>query len=115
MTALPVISNHDLLERNVFESLSTTYFVQGTGIPRPEASWYKNGTPLTASDHIVITEEGDTYRLEIKDLTMADGGVYKCKISNRLGEASKEAKLDLTCKNVKNDSYLQLSVEKPSR
>jgi len=107
----------------VFESLSTTYFVQATGIPRPTATWIKDGVALSASDRVVITEEGDTYRLEVKDLVMADSGVYKCKITNRLGEVSQEAKLDLTGKHLflsicifqLNASRMSLGVKHPRR
>lgn len=94
--ALPVITNHDLVERNVFESLSTSYFVQASGIPRPDATWTRDGVELKASDRVIISDDGDTYRLEVKDLVIADGGLYQCKISNRLGAVTQEAKLNLT-------------------
>lgn len=100
--AFPQISNHDLEQRNVFESLSTSYFVDATGIPRPTATWYKDGQVLTSSDRVKISDEGETYRLELLDLVMDDAGVYKCKISNRLGEKSQEAKLELTSEYLLN-------------
>ena len=73
--------------------------MEATGIPRPAATWYKDGKELKASDKIKITDEGETYRLELLDLVMDDGGVYSVKISNRLGEKSQQAKLELTSKN----------------
>lgn len=83
-------------KRNIFESLSTSYFVDATGIPRPTATWYKDGVELKESDRVKISDEGETYRLELLNLVMDDAGIYKVKIANRLGEKTQEAKLELT-------------------
>jgi hypothetical protein len=39
-SAVPQINGTDMDDRKVYESLSTTYEVQASGIPRPEAKWW---------------------------------------------------------------------------
>jgi hypothetical protein len=38
-SAIPQIIGTDMDDREVYESLSTVYEVQASGIPRPEAKW----------------------------------------------------------------------------
>jgi len=59
----------------------------------------KDGKAIKGDDHIVITSEGKVYKLEIAELVMEDAGVYKCTISNRLGEKSQETKFDTISQN----------------
>ncbi|KAG8233551.1 hypothetical protein J437_LFUL013763 [Ladona fulva] len=59
----------------------------------------KDGQVLKASDRIIISDSGEDYKLEIKDSLMADEGVYKCTISNRMGEKSVECNLKLISVN----------------
>ncbi|XP_063239264.1 obscurin-like [Bacillus rossius redtenbacheri] len=92
----PEILSSDMEDRMIYESLGTTYEVKATGVPRPEAKWFKDGEPLKSLDHVKLCDSGDNYRLELKDATLADAGVYKCVVANRLGEKSQEAKLSLS-------------------
>lgn len=45
-----------------------------------------------------MSEDGDKYKLEIVDLKACDGGVYEAKLTNRIGEASKQATLIVSSK-----------------
>ena len=59
---------------------------------------YHDGSEITSSDRIKISDSGESYKLELKNVLMTDAGVYKVKISNRLGEKTHEAKVSLICK-----------------
>ncbi|XP_066993446.2 obscurin isoform X3 [Anabrus simplex] len=97
--AVPEILGSKMEDRTTYESLSTVYEVRASGIPRPEAKWYKDGEEIKSSGRMKISDSGDTYKLEISDLQGSDAGVYKCKIINRLGEKSQESKLSLKSVN----------------
>ncbi|KAJ8872079.1 hypothetical protein PR048_025680 [Dryococelus australis] len=96
VNTFPEIMSSDMEDRTIYESLGTIYEVKATGIPRPEAKWFKDGEQLKSSDHVKLSDTGDSYTLELKDAGLSDAGVYKCVIANRLGEKSKEAKLSLS-------------------
>lgn len=58
---------------------------------------YHDGAEITSSDHMKLSDSGESYKLELKDAQLSDTGTYKCKIFNRLGEKTHEAKLSLIC------------------
>nr|XP_049692291.1 obscurin isoform X2 [Helicoverpa armigera] len=68
------------------------------GIPFPDITWYKDGVPLRHSDKYNIKRDGDACCLYVRDLVAGDAGRYKCVASNREGEASCEAKLEVVDK-----------------
>ncbi|XP_075991763.1 obscurin isoform X5 [Anticarsia gemmatalis] len=68
------------------------------GIPSPDITWYKNGSPLRHSDKYTLKRDGDACCLYVRDLTPGDAGVYKCLAKNREGEASCEANLEVVDK-----------------
>ncbi|XP_073415578.1 hemicentin-2 isoform X1 [Dendrobates tinctorius] len=47
--------------------------------------WYKNGQPLNEGSGISIQNSGQ--RLQIRDVTASDKGLYTCKMSNVAGDA----------------------------
>ncbi|XP_049802568.1 obscurin isoform X4 [Schistocerca nitens] len=77
------------------EDDTITFEVKVQGDPKPDVKWYKDGEELKSSNRITISEDGDTYKLELKDAQTSDAGVYKVKVTNRLGEKTQEAKLSL--------------------
>ncbi|XP_049949485.1 obscurin isoform X3 [Schistocerca serialis cubense] len=91
----PEINSSNLEDREIYESLGTVFEVKASGIPKPDVKWYKDGEELKSSNRITISEDGDTYKLELKDAQTSDAGVYKVKVTNRLGEKTQEAKLSL--------------------
>ncbi|XP_049949483.1 obscurin isoform X1 [Schistocerca serialis cubense] len=93
--APPEINSSNLEDREIYESLGTVFEVKASGIPKPDVKWYKDGEELKSSNRITISEDGDTYKLELKDAQTSDAGVYKVKVTNRLGEKTQEAKLSL--------------------
>ncbi len=51
-------------------------------------NWYHNGTPLEMGSRVKAQFEFGSSTLEISDLSARDRGVYTCKASNLLGEAT---------------------------
>jgi hypothetical protein len=74
-------------------SLNLYCFLQLSDVHR-----YHDGAEITSSEHVKLSESGESYKLELQDAHLSDCGVYKCKIVNRLGEKTHEAKLSLICK-----------------
>ncbi|XP_026492682.2 obscurin isoform X6 [Vanessa tameamea] len=68
------------------------------GLPAPDITWYKNGTPLKASDKYSIKRDGDACCLYVRDITQDDAGQYKCVAKNKEGEDSCEAVLEVVDK-----------------
>ncbi|XP_046395310.1 obscurin isoform X4 [Ischnura elegans] len=95
----PEIISSNVTDSSAYESLSKVYEVKASGAPRPEAKWYKDGAELKPSKKIIMSDSGEDYKLEIKDLAMSDDGEYKCVVSNRLGEKSVQAKLRMISVN----------------
>jgi Immunoglobulin I-set domain. len=58
---------------------------------------YHDGIEITSTDRVKLSDSGESYKLELKDAHLSDAGTYKCKIINRLGEKTHEAKLSLIC------------------
>ena len=80
-----------------------------TGNPTPILTWYKDGTELTSSNGLIITNTTNGRYAQriliISSLTEADEGVYKCIATNTLpnGPATQSSSFELDvigCKNV---------------
>ncbi|XP_076165903.1 obscurin isoform X4 [Ptiloglossa arizonensis] len=65
-----------------------------SGVPQPDIAWYFNDKPiLKDDDKYKIKRDGDACCLYVKDCTYDDAGAYKCKATNRSGEAECVANL----------------------
>ena len=57
---------------------------------------YKDGVPLKPSQgETSFNEKDGTLKLKINSLKPENAGVYSVKVSNKLGEASQEAKVEV--------------------
>ncbi|TKS74334.1 Hemicentin-1 Fibulin-6 [Collichthys lucidus] len=74
-------------------SQSTSLVCDVVGSPTPVITWYKDGTPVVASNSIQILDMGKTLRL-LKAAT-ADAGSYSCKAINIAGSTEKDFFLDI--------------------
>ncbi|XP_059058380.1 obscurin, partial [Achroia grisella] len=72
-----------------------------SGIPSPEISWYKDGVALQPGDKYHVRRDGDACCLYVRDVTLGDAGRYRCRASNREGEATCEATLEVVDKIAK--------------
>lgn len=56
------------------------------GIPTPEVIWYKDGDLLSPNTNQYISTHDDGRRLEVTATSVADSGVYQCRVHNDAGE-----------------------------
>lgn len=82
------------------ESLDVTYIVKGFANPPPVATWMIDDKEIKPNSNLKMktSQNGEEFRLEIKKLDMKDTGVYKCILSNPLGDTKQQAILDVTRK-----------------
>ncbi len=67
------------------------------GYPRPNIKWSKDGQPITAGDrHKFVYPDNESVALLISKVCGEDVGTYKVTLSNDLGEACTEGKLQLS-------------------
>ncbi|XP_027560313.1 hemicentin-1 isoform X2 [Neopelma chrysocephalum] len=63
---------------------SLTLECEAQAVPAAAISWYKDGQPVKADDHVLIQASGQT--LHIKEAQVSDTGRYTCLASNIAGE-----------------------------
>lgn len=85
--------NSDLEDRKIFETQSTTFEIHATGVPKPEAKWFKDGKPIKMTDRLKWSSNGDFFKLVLTNAQLDDAGVYTCKLTNKLGEKTVEGTL----------------------
>ncbi|XP_056893820.1 hemicentin-1 isoform X2 [Takifugu flavidus] len=74
-------------------SQSTSLVCDVTGSPTPVITWYKEETPVVASDNIQILDMGKTLRLLRADTS--DAGSYSCQAINIAGSSEKDFFVDV--------------------
>uniref|UniRef100_A0A8C3YS51 Obscurin n=1 Tax=Catagonus wagneri TaxID=51154 RepID=A0A8C3YS51_9CETA len=67
--------------------------VKVKGYPTPRVYWFKDGQPLSASEHIRVADRKTLHTLEIIPVTSQDAGEYSAYISNTVGAAYSSARL----------------------
>ncbi|KAK2908097.1 hemicentin-1 isoform X2 [Channa argus] len=78
---------------SVVLSQPTSLVCDVKGTPTPVITWYKEGTPVVASDSVQILNMGKTLRL--LKATTGDAGSYSCKAINIAGSTDKDFFLDV--------------------
>lgn len=68
------------------------------GNPLPTVQWYKNETNIDNSPDYVITYNNGEACLSFEEVFLDDRAIYICKATNRLGQVSTSAVLDVACK-----------------
>lgn len=76
-------------------ALDAKFPIKISGIPAPELTWYKNGSPLKETDRIKFKRDGETGHLVIKNCEPDDSGAYKCVAKNREGEDVTSAQFEV--------------------
>ena len=77
----------------VIEGLTAKFEAVVDGIPFPEVSWSKDGSPLSSNDNVSFERKDNSVSCTIMMTNRTDFGAYKVKCSNELGEVESEAKL----------------------
>ena len=93
--ASPIIVSSTLDDRDIFETQSTQYEIHASGLPRPEAKWYKDGKPLKISKRITYSNVGEVFTLNITKALQDDSGLFTVVFTNKLGEKSLEGFLNV--------------------
>lgn len=65
------------------------------GHPTPWVTWDKNGTIVTPSTRISISERDDLRVLEIAEVTVEDAGLYRVTLENDVGRIEATARLEV--------------------
>jgi Immunoglobulin I-set domain len=76
---------------------------QLVGSPKPEVTWFRGETQLTENDRTTfsvkeVAPAKYAVSLEIDDVVETDGGLYKVKARNKLGEVSASISLNFSRK-----------------
>lgn len=91
---MPEILSSDIKDHTVYESLPISYEVQARGIPEPEARWLIEGKTIKEEPgRVKITQDGEKYKLSIKEVKLEDMGEIKVIVKNKEGEAVETAQL----------------------
>uniref|UniRef100_A0A8C2U641 Ig-like domain-containing protein n=1 Tax=Coturnix japonica TaxID=93934 RepID=A0A8C2U641_COTJA len=73
-----------------------TFIAKVGGDPLPNVKWMKGKwRQLNQGGRIIIQQRGDEARLEIKDTTKTDSGMYKCIAFNQHGEIERSVNLQV--------------------
>lgn len=98
-SAAPEILKAEFEGKTTFDTLPIGWMVEAHGVPKPEGIWTCNGTVVKSSERVKITESGETYKIDIVDVVMADHGEWAFTAKNRLGEKKITANLNVIACN----------------
>ncbi|XP_070156195.1 obscurin isoform X7 [Polyergus mexicanus] len=75
-----------------------TMTVQVEATPVPEVTWYKDGQLIEESDRIkIVKENGDAYKLVIKNAKLTDAGSYSIVARNEINQTTEIWKVGIKC------------------
>ena len=100
------------MDYSVDEGSTVLAVCVGTGFPQPSISWTFNGSPLENTTRVSIYEStteaaGMTFVesiLEVCSVTLLDGGLFECTVSNTLVNAT--ANFTLTVEEAMGESSI---------
>lgn len=92
-SAPPSIVSSTLKDREVFATQSCRFEVKTSGIPRPEAKWFKDGEPLKQSEKFKWGNTGDNYYLTVNRCESEDQGIYSVILTSKLGSCEDDGHL----------------------
>ncbi|XP_014601997.1 PREDICTED: uncharacterized protein LOC106785786 isoform X2 [Polistes canadensis] len=101
----PPVFVKELKQSTAIEGTSHRLECTVEGNPLPTVQWYKNETNIDNSPDYIITYNNGEACLSFEEVFLDDKGIYTCKATNRLGQVSTSAVL-----NVKS---IETSTEKP--
>ncbi|KAK0404392.1 hypothetical protein QR680_017436 [Steinernema hermaphroditum] len=90
----PLINRNQIdLTPRIPTGRSLTLVCEASGKPTPRLSWSFEGAPLTKSSGAVFS--GQAKYLQLRNISLADKGVYRCRASSEAGEDELVYKLDV--------------------
>ncbi|XP_057331169.1 obscurin-like isoform X7 [Microplitis mediator] len=91
----PSIVSSDFEDCTVFATQNKTFTVHGTGLPRPDAKWFKDGNPIRSADKAKPGHTGEKFTLSFTKLTENETALYQLVLSNKLGTISVDAYIEV--------------------
>ena len=81
---------------------------EAVGDRKPDLSWYRDGKLIEEGldNRIHLKEFQDLWTLQIRRVTAADSGIYRCEAKNRAGTNFSEAEILIKGKSNHRKSYL---------
>lgn len=95
-TEKPPTIMEGLQNQVVQEGRSVLFRARVAGKPTPIAKWLKGENIIKQSKYFKMAREGEYYSLRISEAFPEDEGVYKCVISNNIGEVVSTASLKVS-------------------
>ncbi len=90
-----IVIDETLLSQRLRTSAQWKIDAQVSGFPKPDITWYKNGTKITSSNKFSITYEENISIITINSLERSDTGKYVVEAKNNAGVASVELNLNV--------------------
>ncbi|XP_075415669.1 hemicentin-2 [Tenrec ecaudatus] len=85
--------SNETSEVAVMEGHPVRFLCEARGVPAPDITWLKDGTPLPISTEAVYSRGGR--QLQLATARDSDAGVYTCQASNAAGTAEKTTRLEV--------------------
>lgn len=82
----------NLLDASADEGKDLVISAPFLGNPIPDVAWTKDGEPLSPSERVMMTCDGKRVGLVISPAETTDSAIYKCHLSNVLGEDGSDCK-----------------------
>ena len=89
-----------LQTKAVKEGEAVRFTIRVTGKPRPEVTWYREGSMIISSADFEIQQDGELHTLYIPEVFYEDAGKYTIKAENKAGQAQCTAELIVDGKNL---------------
>eukprot|EP00094_Tigriopus_californicus_P002724 TCALIF_02628-PA protein Name:"Similar to unc-89 Muscle M-line assembly protein unc-89 (Caenorhabditis elegans)" AED:0.08 eAED:0.03 QI:0/0.71/0.12/1/1/0.87/8/85/2824 len=77
------------------------------GNPAPDVMWYKDNFPLKENSNLTITSRGDHFQICMKNVSQDQGGDYKVRAINTLGECQSTCRFKILPKKKTSVSSTQ--------
>jgi len=81
---LAVNEDHESFEQ--LEKTQVQFDCSSRGIPPPQITWLKNGRIISEEEYGLIR---NVMKLNLKQLSILDSGVYVCQVSNQFGKLNR--------------------------
>jgi hypothetical protein len=82
-----------LQTKEVKEGEAVRFTIRVSGKPKPEVSWYREGSQIVSSADFEIQQDGELHTLYIPEVFYEDSGKYTVKAVNPGGQAQCTAEL----------------------
>ncbi|KAK0180904.1 hypothetical protein PV327_003237 [Microctonus hyperodae] len=93
--AAPAIVSSDFEDCTIYATQNISFTIHATGLPRPDAKWFRDGKALRAADKAKSGQTGEKHTLTINKASEAETGLYQLVLTNKLGTTSIDAFIEV--------------------